>query len=1044
MRRIIGAAKFAAALLLALGPGLPAADFSNQNITGQTIAIDNFDVSLPNGQGTGGPAIRVVSSPGTPIGQVTVSGSKIHHNSTTISKLSSLGHGAYGAVYLDGSATYSGSAVFTNTEISDNMATMASGSTADVNSWAAGGGGYLNNVGNLVYDGGQLLRNSAILGNGSRAVGGGLAMETNYGASATIRNSNFQGNEARILDTNTTHMASALGGGAYFNNTSTAGTSVAIESSTFTGNRATDEMGYGSSYIGVAAGGGVYFDGSTQGVVSGSTFNGNLATSANGAAMGGAIAVNSTAAGGVLTLRDNAFEGNQANTAWEPAAGGAVYSNSTVVSQNNTFTKNKAISEYSYAQGGALHLEATGNEIRDTTFTGNEALTNGYSRAAQGGALYMAQGTTTITDSDFTGNVVKNSANAIESYGGAIFVNTNVNGSANSILNLNAVNKDVRIEGNLANNRASGIYFGSAAGRNWASAVFNVDAAADRTVYLLDPVTVNLDNYSNFTMNKTGSGTLEWGGVNTFVATDGHSVINLESGTIAFGDDFTARGLDAGNIYRSAMAVNIGKDADMTFNLNRAAGMALFDFAGLQNTGNRSFSVQSGATITAELGRTIKSYRDVNYLIATGLNESDLALAIANLEAGGIIEKIDRDKFGNLVANVNYVSPYEYAGENARVASNAVESLINAKDKITGEYILDEMQAEAIAKNPWAVTPELYADHVFIMADGVDTVSNLAVNYGLIQPHRDMLSVTSSGMYSTDDAYGNMDAYCVENSYRIWMGYVGDFRHRESSSQHNGYKTERNGAILGINKDFGVTGSIGIYGGYTRMEAKARKNDSRNEANNAHFGALARLSPLSSAPEFSIMADAGYHFSNNTMRRNIQKGMYHASSEFDQDAFTAGLALEYAIEAGKYRITPQVKARYTYINQEDLTEYGMTATHMQGFNESAFNTRIGFEASRDFDFCSGMITPVVNLAWRREYGNTGFASDAHYLAAPTPINFQVSSSNVDKDSADIGMALRTVFNSNGSTSFGLNAGYNLNISGHTDTHSFYAGIEIGF
>ena len=235
------------------------------------------------------------------------------------------------------------------------------------------------------------LANQAIGGSGGGPARGG-AIDTTDGSTAAIIGSAFVGNWAIAADGGAGN-GFGRGGGVYNN----AG-ALSVENSTFVGNlaRGGSNTTRGGPLVGPAAGGGIFNADSATLLLTGSTFTGNQAVGAAGAAgTRGAVASGGAvdALGSVnLTITHSTFRGNQA----QGGAGGA---------GANGWT----------GFGGALSL--TGNvfgavtaTIRQSTLHGNQAVGGAAGSggrggfAISGGMEITGPATVTITDCTVTEN----------------------------------------------------------------------------------------------------------------------------------------------------------------------------------------------------------------------------------------------------------------------------------------------------------------------------------------------------------------------------------------------------------------------------------------------------------------------------------------------------------------------------------------------------------------------------------------------------------------------------------------------------------------
>ncbi len=181
---------------------------------------------------------------------------------------------------------------------------------------------------------------------------------------------------------------------------------------------------------GQALGGALRVVTSFAGGITGATFEGNRATSINGQASGGAVQVNGDFKNGVRT--GTVFRNNEA-TGYDGASGGALlagdlYRNTSFEGgiTGAIFEGNRATSTNGKASGGAVHVftDFKGGIHNGTEFRNNRATGAG---TAYGGALFISENFEgDITGALFEGN--KATAANGDAEGGAVFVTQSFNG----------------------------------------------------------------------------------------------------------------------------------------------------------------------------------------------------------------------------------------------------------------------------------------------------------------------------------------------------------------------------------------------------------------------------------------------------------------------------------------------------------------------------------------------------------------------------------------------------------------------------------------
>lgn len=806
--------------------------------------------------------------------------------------------------------------------------------------------------------------------------------------------------------------------------------------------------------------------------VNGGEFKNNKAESYEGAAYGGALYADnrgdlnlSGAAGDILV-----FSGNSAVVTGDlgDAAGGAVFLAAGDLNLSHaTVSGNKATTVAGVATGGGLSLGEGEHLIADSTVTGNIAASGSSATGtdrAMGGGVYVDSGSLTVRDSQITNNEARTGFGF--GYGSAIFMNTNsfsADPSYVATVTLDAsAGEQTVISGNKTQGRTyeSGIFFGDAGDPAGASgsqnrAALNITGAGD--VLLLNPVEARTRH--DFTLAKTSTGDLTWGGTNVFDADGAAASLDLRNGVVELTDDFTARA-EGDTDYHVAMT----DIDDVRFSASRDGDKAMFDYTAIGDANDRSFTVTNslGKTdMTITIGREVKSFYD-EYLVVAGLDKSDA-------EMQGIVDKfkLRTDGFatsysllhrdGDVLASVGFRSPFD-DNTNSVSAQDALESLVKGD---WGLANISDAEFHGMLNNARNITPELAMEQGFVMMQGADWASRSAVDHGMRAPHLSRLKIENTVLPASYETYEEYEGGYVEEEYeeyyesaypslvacdsrglRMWAGYIGEWRNQDAHGGFNGYRLDRNGVLVGGAYDFGERAAVGLYGGYSRSNIKAQHVDSAKiRSDVAHLGVTARFSPVIAAPAFSFYGDAGYHWSDNDSHRNLSG--WDANGSFDQSVVTLGVGVEHVFYLDRLNIRPYAEGRYFYIEQDGFTETGSsaTATRIDGFDDSGFNTRLGVEFSRDFLTCGMVVSPTLSVDWRHEYGTTRFSGVARFVNGGSP--FIVSSARMDRDSADIKASIRGAKNL-GTAKLGFNLAYNLNLSRNAHQHSVYAGMDLGF
>jgi len=326
----------------------------------------------------------------------------------------------------------------TRSEFNNNKSSDAGNATED------GGVIYL---GSGAHNSKLTITGSTFDGNSlAKSPGAALSVISSQNSVITISNSTFSNNSA-----------GSSGGAIYMLNAT--GTTLDIENSTFTGNKAngttvkTDNSGTG--------GGAIYVRNSGAVTIEDSTFTGNSSK-----ACGGAILVR----GGSLTLTDTDFTNNTAQyggaiSNYDTVAStititGGTYSGNSAPKNSGTFHINSGANatvkmtgitvenSSSDSLGGAIGVYGGSLTLTDAIFTNNSSNTNG-------GAIGVSSGTLDISGSTFQDNSAANN-------GGAIYISSGSTGTVD-IRNSTFTNNSTTTNQSVANTLVGGgaLYIGT-------------------------------------------------------------------------------------------------------------------------------------------------------------------------------------------------------------------------------------------------------------------------------------------------------------------------------------------------------------------------------------------------------------------------------------------------------------------------------------------------------------------------------------------------------------------------------------------------------
>lgn len=465
----------------------------------------------------------------------------------------------YDSTFKGNSSTEKGGAIY-------NTGTIKTQKTVNFDSNTSANGGALYNEGTY-----NLSRYSNFSNNKAEQNGGAIYnAEGGTITSSSLVNQTFTNNSAgekggAIYNEGSLSLGGdpASGGGAGKQNTVT-----------FTGNSAAD-------------GGAIYNSGNLD--VKQSIFNGNTATNS-----GGAVYNNNTA-----TFTNTSFSGNKSSN----GNGGAIYNgtNGVIETLTATFQNNSAGKD-----GGAIYNDGTLNNITNSNFTGNNAVTNGEaSTTGNGGAIYNANGKTiNITTNSFSGNKAGEAGGAVYNAGTLTISGNTFNGNSASkggaVYNNDTLNiAENTFEANSAD--FGGALYNSASGKISAiQGTFNANTAVSDGGALYNIGSINTIGGS-FTNNKA--------------ANEGGAVYNTgkldKIANASFSSNSTTADNGMGGAIYNSQASNKLTVEETNFNSNKSANGGAIASDGALDITNSTFT-QNSASGNGGAIYNIKSTTNIN------------------------------------------------------------------------------------------------------------------------------------------------------------------------------------------------------------------------------------------------------------------------------------------------------------------------------------------------------------------------------------------------------------------------------------------------
>jgi len=847
---------------------------------------------------------------------------------------------------------------------------------------------------------------------GTIAFGGAVSSDGKVSAN---KNSTFTENQVTALggDANMHNKTQADGGAIYSES------KVTTDAATFTGNKS------------IAVGGDVH------------DFYGSNATNARGGAVSSSEGVAVTKSIFMHNLAD-AKGGNTSHPSainQTDATGGAIYSDGRFTSTDSIFADN--------------HVKATSGDSHSEEIH------------ALGGAVYIDGHAAihTINNSCFINNTATahaTGAQAVEANGGAIYVSGT---SGTQVLELQA-SKDhftifkgnQSVENGVA--KANAIHF-CTTGHD-ANAILDIMPDFCGTVALFDPVSADLkDSGSVFTLNKNGAGNLLWNNENVFNAAGG-SVVNLNQGKVTLMSEFTVKSEGHHDI-----DVNMSNMMCIRMELaHRDRDLAMF-----QNP--TSFNVESGVHVDAidysfipcagEWLVTDKAVAgtDDRFIVddSSGLYDACMFMVGSKLYIG-----LDNTRAIHGVSHHhdwNVRSDFR-SGAFCDVFDRMCEQLCRHDCGMCERLCQHDcgILFRDFASNPQWFVPESTMSQGIIALDYATAMSrvlwmherlsrrpgchnvasqNRGIVYRASSHGCDVPSCDNRG----SNCHSNCHSSCCSNCYtpyRLWGGYVGNNVRQRDTGEFYGYNASLNGGIVGLGYDLTPRLTLGLFTTIAKSYADFDALRSRIDTDYVQAGFYGSWQANRA---LAFQFDGSYvHYDNDSVRNNPY-GCYVGS--FNQDLLSIGATMTRDIWLTSCaKLTPYAGFRYQHLNQDDMYENDLNdlAAFVHGTYADSYASTFGASFSRDVLCGHSIMTPTLFAAWRHEFGDTQLSSYAGYYG--TPITYIIDSVKRDRDSADIGLDLKTAWEDQTQRIWELRGGYSTNLTTAYYDQSFYATLSLRF
>lgn len=876
-----------------------------------------------------------------------------------------------------------GGAIYNSTgkTLHDINADFIGNNATTTNAKSSIGGAIANSgiIGNIT---GDFIKNYASSANSSVYSRGG-AIYNNFGKIGNIDGS-FIGNYNK--------SSSTAYGGAILNNQNTS--EIGNITGSFIGNHNDSSS---TSY-----GGAIYNGFGKIGDITGD-FIGNYNTSLSSSSNGGAI-FNSSGKIGNIT---GGFVGNY-NSSSSSSYGGAIYnSGGTIENLTGNFINNSSSSKNSSTYGGAIYNNGTiGNISGD--FIGNH--TSSYI-ASHGGAIYEGYATLApfIGSNNFIGNYAKTSSATISNAkGGAIYLD----GNTSQVITFapQTAGNGVLFQDN---------YTETANGKKLNSIYFNT--ATSTVNFLLQSGT-----YADIRDSITGNGIINKDVV-TFYKTDGVSdVQNVADGTgdglgklLLWGDnsEFTGKmNIKTGDFYLMFDENDPDWAQRHTANLNNATVTFGNDTVYRPRVSSTQLASLNSATTTVGAGVTFLPYD------------------LSSLNVGDYTYTNDYSKFDS------------WESELAKVDTTPATSTdITIKRDLEGYDGLSALADAYRKQNNLSYEQRDELDYLYMTGIVSDDLRDM---FGVIggndvinfeETHRTSIRQFSRQLVSRIQNR-NCPECGIKEGYKdehLWFNMGQNFIEKDSSKESLGYKYNPTSIAIGYDQDFIPKKlNLGVALGYATGEAKTSSGvvKSTNEIDEYLLSLYGKYKPSS----FYVSGAIGGGLMTNDTK--FVSSTINTKGEYNTKVLFANSEVGNDFCLKNTMFTPYVGAEYTKVMSDSHSEKGTGARHFGEMDWDIFETPLGLRLWRDIYSKNYIITPMLDVAYAHNFGDTGSSTRANFVGNASDV-WKVSSSSEKRDSFRGNANIKI---NNLDLPFALNLGYSADYRSDYTDQQVYGTIRYDF
>lgn len=482
----------------------------------------------------------------------------------------------------------------------------------------------------------------------------------------------------------------------------------------------------------------------------------------------------------------------------------------------------------------------------------------------------------------------------------------------------------------------------------------------------------------NGTLNKVGTGTLTWVGVNNgnALVNSGVMVTSTQSqrGNVQITNgsgvvfDQNSNGTYAGNVTGDGTLTKSGSgNVTMTGNSNYSGGTNVLGgslLVGSHGTGQiqSNVNIASGATlggggtvvgnVTSQSGGRIAAGNSIGTLNVSG-NLNAANSTVTNELNGTSSDLINVSGTANITG-----ARLENQFDPAASYTTRMYRALNATNGLTGQFA--SVRNVNAPENALVSTYYTPTSANVVLTSLADATLASSTSTALLSTGQDYMSTIMTQLNAYQ--FGGLGWLAMQNpqrSYRnVWFKGVGIFNDVNAVGVLPGYSANTGGGIVGIDQLFGENTRLGVAGGYTStdlsMANAARANATIDSARLNLYGAH-------SFEWLTFSAIGGYGYHDVDSKRNLS-GIGTARGSQSQDEASLNFQLMVNPQNPGFAFLPYAGVQWVHLSQDAFTEQGTPGFDMlvRASDVDSLRPYVGMVLQRQFISDAGLgVTPYL-------------------------------------------------------------------------------------